>query len=99
MWFSHDDNDIGAYYWKFIGNPIHGSSNEENVSFEALIKPIFVKDPYGLVYPRLFTIDDVIGLHMEDCIRDIEQPGLPSPRLDLNHYFQPLFSRIDASFG
>ena len=36
---------------------------------------------------------------MEDSITDIEQPGLSSPMLDLIHHFQPLFSRIDASFG
>ena len=71
--------------------PIYESSNEGNVNFESLRKPIFGEDPYGLVYPWLFTIDYDIGLHLEDSIVDIEQPSLPSPRLDLNHNFQPLF--------
>ena len=100
LWFSHDDHDISSDYWKFIGNPIYDFFNEGNVNFEVLDgKTIFGKDPYGLVYTRLFTIDDDIGLHVEDSITNIGQPCLPSPSLGLNHHFQPLFSRIYASFG
>ena len=85
-------------YWKSIVKPIYDSSNEGSVNFQDLGEPNFYEYSYELVQPCLFTIDDDIGLHMEDSIRDIEQPGLPFPRLDLNHHFQPLFSRIDASF-
>ena len=98
--FSHDDHDMDADYWKFIGNPIYDFFNEENVNFEVLDeKTIFGKDPYRLVYTRLFTIDDDTGLHVEDSITNIGQPCLPSPSLGLNNHFQPLFSRVYASFG
>ena len=49
--FSHDDHDMDADYWKFIGNPIYDYSSEGRVNFEDLGKLIFYEIPHDLVHP------------------------------------------------
>ena len=82
--FPHDDHDMDVDDWKFVREPIYDSSNEGRVKFEHLGRPTFDEDPYELVQPHLFTIDDDIGLHMDISIAGLEQQGLSFVRGNLN---------------
>ena len=79
------------------GEPIHDSSSKESLNFEYLRGPSF-EIPCDMVQPFSFTIKDDIMLRMENSIATLNQPGLPSPRVDLNQHIHPCFSEFIASF-
>ena len=76
--------DMGMDYWKFVGVPMY-SSNEVVVNFEDHGKATFDKIYHDWVQSYSLTIEDDIRLHMEISTTNVEQPGLPSLRVDLNY--------------
>ena len=69
--------------WRFLGEPIYDSSNEESEVFEDLGKPVSYDFSHDTVQSFSLDIDNSKYVHMGKYGVDVEQLSAPSHAVDL----------------